>query len=171
MEHKFYFPQDPFSEMLLKSIITKTALWLHNLQQEPVGEYGLLEWNLNKQGGAITFGIFDEPNYICIAWAGTAAEPISPASTDQRIEFASINLQFVTDIEKNIYDALAAFEKDLEPEHQLTVAEVAAMQGLTIDVGYAQLIKSQYSQEQITEMLEKHKPDDWVDDGNLHSSP
>jgi hypothetical protein len=171
MEHKFYFPQDPLGEMLIKSIITKTALWLHNLEQEQTGEYGLLEWNFDPQGGAITFGIFDETDYICIAWAGPAAEPVAPAMTDPRIERAALNLQYFTEIEKSIYDALAAFEKDLEPDHQVTVAEVAAMQGLKFETGYVQLIENQYSQEQLMEMFDKHKPDDWVDDGDLHSSP
>lgn len=109
-----FFPRDPVSEELLKSIPKKVYYWLEGLgtdMREP-GLYHGLKWHFTEDTSSICFGDHDAEEILTLWWEGTVDNPTNLCGSDARLEHIIDNMDFFTQLEEDIYSELELFEEE-----------------------------------------------------------
>ena len=109
-----FFPIDPVSEELLKSIPKKVYFWLEGLgvdMTEP-GLYHKLNWHFTEDTSSISYGDHTEEQFTTLWWEGTVDNPTNLCGSDKQLERIIDNMDFFTQLEEDIYSTLELFEEE-----------------------------------------------------------
>lgn len=118
-----FTPQDELSTSLMKSIPRKVFHWLQRLEYDfaQSGSCGELSWKISPDCGKLTIS---KDATVSISWSGHADTPTDIQGSDSRFCDISNNLDWFTQVEKNIYDELDAHERYLDELDSRVVGEM-----------------------------------------------
>lgn len=108
-----FFPQDPVSEELLKSIPKKVYNWLDGLGEDLTcpGSYQTLSWEFNVDDTS-HISVDVDGDAITLWWEGDAHNTSSLCSNSRKLEDIPNNIEFFTQLEEEFYSTLESFEEE-----------------------------------------------------------
>jgi hypothetical protein len=108
-----FFPADPVSEELLKSIPKKVYNWLDGMGTDmtQTGTYHELSWDFSEETSWLAYS-GSEFDPITFWWEGDAHNPSSLCTDSKFFECVTDHIEFFTQLEEDIYSTLELFEEE-----------------------------------------------------------